>query len=188
MNGLIKLSNATLKYITGEELSLFSVQANKRIFNLTINDDCGIISLAHKIMLEIHLNKNAGNYSLIGVEFHPDNSHELKLEVHYNEKNKILYKSEISPYDNHIYCGLSEEYVEYLVNNTISIIKENNYFNPGTLSIKYAANSEVGSSPKLFAITIEIIINIMRRMETTSENINELIEQCFLKSNLFPKK
>lgn len=136
----------------------------------------------NKICVEMYLHKNASNYGLLGFEFKPKkNIDGLDIEIKYTDGNTERYLSEINKYDQTIYCGLTEEFIPYIKSRIMNKIQKLNYFYNGSIIVSCAANSEVGSSPRIFEIICDVIIEIFIKIE--EKEVLELNE--YFKSALY---
>lgn len=172
MNKILDFGNFIVQYWIEELPQLLPITTF--ISSETINNiEKANLVREYKICVELYLHKNAGNYGLLGFEFKPQiNSNKLEIEINYTNKNTKIYHSAINHYDKTIYQGLLEEYVVYLKNKIIEVIYEQNILYGGFLNVSCAANSEVGSSPKIFNIISEIIIKIFKTIQ--NDKLSEL--------------
>lgn len=177
MNKILDFGSFKVQYWTEEfpQLSNVSTLAVHEKFEGIQSNN--LIS-TNKICVELYLHKNASNYGLLGFEFCPKkNLNYLNIEIHYTDGNTEQYQSEINKFDHTIYCGLVEEYVTHIKNRLIDKLKELNYLFNGSIIVSCAANSEVGSSPKVFGIISDIIIEFFFKIQ---EKEDSDLDECFM--------
>lgn len=181
MNKILDFGNFKVQYWIEEfpQLSKVATLTNHESFKGIQSNN--LVSI-NKICVEIYLHKNASNYGLLGFEFNPKkSSNGLDIDIKYTNGNTEQYQSEINKYDKTIYCGLTEEYVSYTKNRIINKLNQLNYFYNGSIIVSCAANSEVGSSPKIFGIISDIIIEFFFKIQ--EKEVYDL-DECF-KSTLY---
>lgn len=101
-------------------------------------------------------------YGLLGAKVKPyEKKDAIKVSVYYTNKNTIKYDYSSLFDDEFVYKGLPKEYLEYINNNVYDTLKEKKSFPSCEISFDYAANCEVGSSPMIFGIIAEMIINFI---------------------------
>lgn len=158
-----------------------------KVATLTSHETLEVVAsnnLVHtnKICVEMYLHKNASNYGLLGFEFrYKENSNNLDIEIHFTDGNTKEYQSEINKNDKTIYCGLIEEYVSYIKNRVVDKLQKKNGLFKGSIIVSCAANSEVGSSSRIFGIISDIIIELFFKIQ--EKKIPDL-DECF-KSALY---
>ena len=176
MNKILDFGNFEVQYWMGEFPQLSEVPTITTHEVIEKIQGNNLIN-TNKICVEIYLHKNAGNYGLLGFEFRPiDNIDGLDIEIKYTNENSEHYHSDINKYDQTIYCGLTEEYVQYIKSKIINKIQELNYYYNGSIIVSCAANSEVGSSPKIFGMISDIVIEFF--IKTQKKEVLDLNE-CF---------
>jgi len=159
--------------------------------HLSVDDDilvqCDRKFIRTKVALEIALNKNAGYYGLLGVEYFPIQSSNLRITINYTAKNELKYNDTILQYDNKVFMGLTEEYVDYTQKKMVDYLNSNGGIQPGLLNVAVAANSEVGSSQVIFGALSEMLIEIIIRNGSKQSGISmdEIVKDVFYTSSLF---
>ena len=139
--------------------------------------------------LEINLHKNVNSYGLLGIDYKPKlGSDTLEVKIAYVKQNYVLHTSDLAKYDTFMYCGLPEEYVTYVFNKIQQYV-QNNAFMGGELTVPFAVNSEVRSSPRFFEILIEILLVLLKKNISLNEKMidycDTVIEEIFLESPFF---
>lgn len=101
-------------------------------------------------------------YGLLSAKVEPHNEQDIvKLSMAFTSHNTVRYEESFLWNDEHVYKGLPEEYIGYVSNSICEKIYEKNIYPQCSILFEYAANCEVGSSPRLFEIIAEIIINLI---------------------------
>jgi hypothetical protein len=132
--------------------------------------------LSSQTFIEIALSMHTGSYALIGYVFEPSNISDLIVEVYVNQK-KQLFKDTLALDTSSTYIGINEEYAELILKNIEDYFKLKRAPR-GKLKICMGAYSEVCSSPSIFNITTNIIMDIfMQDKIITDENIIEICER-----------
>ena len=133
---------------------------------------------AGRICVELFYRYRHHNYyGLLGLEFKPkDEPAGLELEINYTDENTEHYQSEISKYDDMIYCGLTREYVPDIKRGIMDKIQKLNGFYHGSIAVSCGANSEIGSSPWIFETVSGIAVEFFYRMQ---ENKAVDLAECF---------
>lgn len=160
MNNIIYFENSTVNYWIDEfpieQLNVNNINKTTYKVKNKVN-----IQKTQQVTLELLLNKNFSNYGMIGVKFTPyEDDGQLQLDIVYTTSNDILYSSSIAPYDEYIYTGLLEYYIGAICDKVNEYL-ETKAFAYGKLEILISANSEVGSSPKIFAQIMEMIMDLI---------------------------
>ena len=180
MKNILDFGNFELQYWIDEfpTMSEVSTDAISEII-------CGLTNINSvktcKICVELFLHKDANNYGLLGMEFIPQRDAEkLEIQIKYTKENTEHFQSKIKRYDNMLYYGLCEEYVSYLKSRLIDKIHSKDEFYCGSLIISIAANSMVGSSPMIFGVIANIIIEMFlmlqkERIRNIDDHIREIV-------------
>lgn len=176
MNIKLHLNNADLQFWKDEfptiekiENKIETIEVNKKS-NAQKEYNC------HKLALEVYLHKNAGNYALLGLEYVPDDTESLKININYVVENQTNYESDLTKYNSYKYIGLPEECKDIIV----EAIKNIEDIGSGILTIPIAVNCEVGSSPLIFEKVLKLLLEIVN-----NEGDNSNME--FRMKNLFQK-
>ena len=126
---------------------------------------------------EIALPLHASSYAFLGVEFAPNEEEFLNIEVRYNE-SKEEYKQTLSMCGGVTYKGLPEEFVNAVYKSILQFFEYGAEIPCGKLTVKTAANCEVGSSNVIFACLIKIVLDILfgGYVNLTDGQIEEICE------------
>ena len=159
MNSELHLGNADLKYWINEFPILEKIKSETEKIQIPMREVLQKKYFCKKVALEVYLHKNAGNYALLGLEYVPNESGILSIEIQYVIDNEMHYESDLTKFNDYKYLGLPEECTEIILEK----IKNNKSISSGTLKIPIAANCEVGSSPLVFSkvtgLLLEFICN-----------------------------
>lgn len=113
------------------------------------------------VELKIHMGGRIC-YGMLMAQVKPyDKQNCVDLCLAYTHKNTVKYEESCLCNDRYVYKGLPEEYVEEVINRiTLSILEKESY-PQCSIILEESANCEVGSSPRIFGIIADIIINII---------------------------
>lgn len=168
---------------------------NKIVYNYkTKKFTCDVIKKAavyqNSIILELHLHKDVNSYGRLGIQYEPQLKDTLEVIVHYVDENSISYQSELIKYDKfmYMYHGLPQDCLKF-VEKSIKQHLDIYGFSGGKITVSFAANSEVKSSPLFFGIMTSILMKILvanewENVESELE-MDAIIEKYFLESSLF---
>lgn len=139
--------------------------------------------------VELQINKGGRVcYGMLAAKVLPDNEpNEIKISIAYTNKNTIRYKESSLFNDTFVYKGLPKEYVEQVGNSILGVIEKKESYPQCDIMFEDAANCEVGSSPMLFGIIAEIVVNLIctgTEDEISNMNIEEFTEQYASKCKL----
>jgi hypothetical protein len=143
-----------------------------------------------KAALEVFLYRNASYYGLLGMEYFPSSdSGNLKIIFNYTNENRVEYKDTILKYDEKVFMGLTEEYLSYTQKNIKTYLSKNDKIQGGILNFTIAANSEIGSSSKLFSALSEMLVELIVRTNSkeNKDDLDNVIKDIFYSSSLFVK-
>lgn len=188
MINIIDLKNGKIKYWIGE-MPLINITDSLNSEE-DIQVQCNRTDTNIKVALEIFLHKNASYYGLLGMEYFPSsNSNNLKIIFNYTKENDTEYKDTILEYDEKVFVGLTEEYLSYTQKNIKTYLSGNDKIQGGILNFTVAANSLVGSSPKLFSVLSEMLVEMVVKisLKRNNDNLDDIINDIFYSSTLFAK-
>ena len=133
-----------------------------------------------QMFIEIALSMHAGSYALIGYVFEPSNIGNLIVEVHVNSE-KQSFKDTLSLDRSSTYVGINEDYAELILKNIEDYFKLKRV-PKGKLKLCMGAYSEVCSSPIIFNIATNIIMDIFVQDKIiTDESVIKICEQHLIK-------
>jgi len=184
----IDLKNGKIKYWIGEMPSINITNSLSNKENIQVQ--CDRSGTNTKAALEVFLHRNASYYGLLGMEYFPSSdSDNLKIIFNYTIENEAEYKDTILEYDEKAFMGLTEEYLSYTKKNIKTYLSENDKIQGGILNFTVAANSEVGSSPKLFGALSEMLVELIAKANSkeNNDNLDNVIKDIFYSSSLFVK-
>lgn len=143
------------------------------------------VSLNYRLGVELEIQKGARIcYGMLGVQVQPNEKiNSVKIDVAFTKGNSIRYYDSCLFNDSRVYKGLPEEYVESVIKKAISEILKKDKYPQCKVLFEDAANCEVGSSPMIYELVSEIIINIIS--ENACEKIINMDIQSF--TNQFAK-
>ena len=101
-------------------------------------------------------------YRMLSAQVSPYNEPDcVNLSLAYTQNNTVRYTETGLIDDSHIYKGLPEEYTADILDRRVSFILEKEVFPQCSNCYKHAAHSAVASSPMIFGVIAETIINII---------------------------
>jgi len=115
-----------------------------------------------KIIIEYGLNGNVSSYGLLGIEYlSAINNDILDVNVFYQSQNedKTVFKESLSM--DKANAGLLEEYLEFVLEESLEIIQTNKSIPAGQINFLYAANSPVYSSGNVYKKIVRILLEIL---------------------------
>ncbi|MCI9560684.1 MAG: hypothetical protein HFG52_16065 [Lachnospiraceae bacterium] len=137
------------------------------------------ISLNYQLGVELKISKGGRIcYGMLGVQVEPNEEINcVKIDIAFTQGNSIRYYDSCLYNDNKVYKGLPEEYVEPVIQKAISEILKKDKYPQYKVIFEYAANCEVGSSPMIYELITEIIINMISK--NTCEKIIDMDIEAF---------
>jgi hypothetical protein len=176
MNSELHLKNVDLKYWINELPILEKIESKTKKTQIPARENIRKKCFWTKVALEVYLHKNAGNYALLGLEYEPNESGFLNIDIQYVVDNEKHYDSDLTKFNNYKYLGLPEECTDMI----LETIKSNKSFSSGTLKIPIAANCEVGSSPLVFSKVTSLLLELICN-QNEDNNIDLLMEELYTK-------
>lgn len=109
MNSKIHLNNADLKYWINEFPILEKFKSESENIQIPMRISTTQKCFWNKVALEVYLHKNSCNYALLGIEYEPNESGVLRIEIQYIVDNEMHYESALTKFNNYKYLGLPKE-------------------------------------------------------------------------------
>lgn len=113
----------------------------------------------------VELKKHTGGriiYGMLMAHIEPGKEkNTVKISIAYTKKNTIRYEDSILWDDAFVFKGLEEQYVENVYRSICKTINKKEDYLQCDICFDYAANCEVGSSPMLFGMIAEMIMEII---------------------------
>ena len=185
---IMKLAKANIKIWINEFPQMDKVDIKKYSNSFTSRKESS--NLPCKFAIEMQLMKHASSYGLLGMEYSPvKNSNKINIEIDYTKENKVRYMSSLSLHSDYLYIGLEEPYLDFTKNSIENFVQSQNDMPCGTYHFSIAGNCEVGSSPFLFGIISEMLLESYLKLCNSIDvnKIESIIEKAFLNSKLFSK-
>jgi hypothetical protein len=108
-------------------------------------------------------------YGLLGGDFQPDPTGELKVTIRLPARNHKTFSSSLAKSLDEVHVGLNEEYSE-AVKQGISLAQQDMESAPGNLFISHSAHGEIGSSTSVFK---HLAIVLMRLINAPVESLTD---------------
>lgn len=113
-------------------------------------------------------------YGMLAAQVRPNiEANSVKMSVAVTPQNTVKYSEYILLNDEYVYKGLPKEYVAQIINCIKQSVCEKESYPQYEVSFDYAANCEVGSSPRFFGYIAEIIMEILY-----SDSTEEIFEMA----------
>lgn len=113
----------------------------------------------------VELKKNSGGriiYGMLMAYIEPRKERNtIKISIAYTQKNTVRYENSFLRNDRLVFKGLQKEYVSNVYSSIYKVIKRKENYPQCDICFDYAANCEVGSSPMIFEIIAEMIMEII---------------------------
>lgn len=119
-----------------------------------------VVSENKKLALELKLPRNSSYYALLGVEYIPNQTSEVKIIVKHSDNSDVLYNSKLA-LNEEIYTGISTEYAKSIISNTKDRLIESNWQYSGSIVFVIGAHSVVGSSEAVFSKVVKILLALL---------------------------
>jgi len=158
---VFKYKNGEIKIMWNEQPMHKSYEYDR--YNKIIKKNTYKVNESSLIGMEMNINKGGRIcYGMLMAQVKPSEIlDEVRISIEFTHKNTARYYNSSLFNDTHVYKGLPEEYVEQISDSIVKVISEKVDFPQCDISFEYAANCEIGSSPMLFGIIAEIIMNII---------------------------
>jgi hypothetical protein len=124
---------------------------------------CCVVIKRYISIVQKALPRNNSNYALLGVEYYPKiNDDKIDVQIEASEKENIVYEESIETFvKTHI--GIFPEYAEAIRETVCSYLTKYELVPSGNLIFRIGAQSEGGSSRKLFSIMAEAVITLLSK-------------------------
>ncbi len=129
-----------------------------------------VVSENKKLAVELKLPRNSSYYALLGVEFIPHQTSELRIKIKISNSSDELYNSGLE-LNEEIYLGIPSEYANSIINSAKEVVLESNWQHSGNITFALGAHSLVGSSEVVFSKVTKVLIALLK---------NELSSDTFL--------
>ena len=161
MNRVFEYKNGMIKIIWNEipmSVDYESICLSKEIQKKTY-------ALKTSFLIGVELQISTGGrvcYGMLGAQVQPyDKNDTIKLSIQYTHKNTVKYDKSFLFDDEFVYKGLPEEYIDYMCNSIYETFITKTTYPNCEINFEYAANCEIGSSPMIFGVIAEMIINLI---------------------------
>lgn len=159
MNVVFDLGKSRKAVLWKGEFPLLPNEADHELVT-TLQLSKPVVSENKKLALELKLPRNSSYYALLGVEYIPNQTSELKIIVKHSKNNDVLYNSELG-LNEEIYAGISTEYANSIISNTKDSILDTNWQFAGSIAFVIGAHSVIGSSEAVFSKVVKILLALL---------------------------
>lgn len=120
-------------------------------------------------------------YGMLAAKVQPhDDKDIVKVAIAVTHENVIHYEGSLLLNDIYVYEGLPEEYINQIKSSIIKTVLEKEKYPQCVISFENAANCEVGSSPMLFGMIAELIVDLIctsSKEDVLNMNIEDFTKQ-----------
>jgi hypothetical protein len=127
---------------------------------MTVQLSCPKVSENQKFALELKLPRNSSYYALLGAEYTPNNTSELKITIYLRDESGILFQSDLG-LSEEVYQGIPTEYGNAILSSVRECIIASNWNYAGCLTVNFGAHSLIGSSELMFSKVAKILIILL---------------------------
>ncbi|GAB1159753.1 hypothetical protein YWY31_57780 [Paenibacillus illinoisensis] len=119
-----------------------------------------VVSENKKLAIELKLPRNSSYYALLGVEYAPNQTSEIKIKTNLSNSPNNMYSSELGLHDE-IYSGIPSEYAKAIINSAKEVVLESGWQHSGSIIFGLGAHSLVGSSEAVFSKVTKVLIALL---------------------------
>ena len=133
-------------------------------------------------VLELLLPANASYYAVLGAKYIPIAvNRDLSIEIRYTEDSVVNYVNTLVRNKKTVFIGLPKEYVRTVLNTTMDYFQDNE-IPSGKIVFELAAHCEIGSSPVMFKIVTNALLNILLNKDfpVSDIDVKEICEKSIL--------
>lgn len=158
---VFEYKNGKIKIMWNEQplLKDYEYDWYKKLINIKTSE------FLSSFLLGVEIKINAGGricYGMLAAKVYPISKRDcVEIELAFTHKNSVKYDNSCLMNDTYVYKGLPEEYTEQIINQICSTILEKEYYPQCKIMIEDSANCEVGSSPMIFGMIANIIVNLI---------------------------
>lgn len=120
-------------------------------------------------------------YGMLAAKVQPhDDKDIVKVAIAVTHENLIHYEGSLLLNDTYVYEGLPEEYINQIKSSIIKTVLDKEKYPQCIISFENAANCEVGSSPMLFGMIAELIVDLIctsSKEDVLNMNIEDFTKQ-----------
>lgn len=131
-----------------------------------------------KVVCEVVLPKDAGNYGLIGCNYNAIDSDFANIKIVYNKECDKIYDLALNSQYINKYIGM-EEYLVEGIELGINNFNNKSMIAKGEYLFDLQATCEVGSSVYLFSKITQLLLDIMHSKNLDEESILKIIKENF---------
>lgn len=158
---LFKYKNGEIKITWNEKPMLKDYEYEWRRSQIRIKTSQISTSFSLGLELKIHTGGRIC-YGMLAAQIKPHDEHDcVNVSLAFTSENTSRYGESCLMADTYVYKGLPEEYVEQVTQSIGSAILKKDRYPQCNIVIGDAANCEVGSSPMIFGIMADIMIDLI---------------------------
>lgn len=156
---IIELGKYRKAVLWKNELPTLPIESDNE-FEVSLKITKPVISENKKLAMELKLPRNSSYYALLGLEYTPNQTTELKMKIKLKNNNEVLYNSELEPNED-IYSGIPSEYVNSIIISAKERILESYWQHAGSITFVLGAHSLIGSSEAIFSKVTKVLIALL---------------------------
>jgi hypothetical protein len=122
-------------------------------------------------------------YGLLGVQFIPNDSGKLSVEVRVSTENESIFKNSMAAQVDTVRIGLPREYSQSTIEGIVSSLNQRNIetLGSGVIRLEQAAHGEISSSQKFFRnIAASVMRLLLLDRVSPQEEVTEIVKTCSL--------
>jgi hypothetical protein len=122
-------------------------------------------------------------YGLLGVQFIPNDSGKLSVEVRVSTENESIFKNSMAAQVDTVRIGLPREYSQSVIEGIISSLNQRTIeiLGSGVIRLEQAAHGEISSSKKFFRnIAASVMQLLLLDQVNPQEEVTEIVKTCSL--------
>lgn len=137
------------------------------------------VSLDHWLGVEVKINKGGRIcYGMLAAQVQSNEDADcVRIDIAFTQKNSIRFYDSCLYDDSWVYKGLPQEYVESIIQSATSEIIKKDRYPQCKIIFGHAANCEVGSSPMIYRLISEMMIDMI--FENAYEKIMDMDIKTF---------
>ena len=122
-------------------------------------------------------------YGLLGVQFIPNDSRKLSVEVRVSTENESIFKNSMAAQVDTVRIGLPREYSQSAIDGIVSSLSHQiiETLGSGVIRLEQAAHGEISSSGKFFRnIAASVMRLLLLDQVSPQEEVTEIVKTCSL--------
>ncbi|MEC0128991.1 hypothetical protein [Paenibacillus pabuli] len=131
-----------------------------------------IVSENKELAVELKLPRNSSYYALLGLEFTPNQTSELRIKIKIKNSSDDLYDSELE-LNEEIYLGIPSEYANSIINSAKEVLLESSWQHSGSITFTLGAHSLIGSSEAVFSKVTKVLVALLENELSLGSSLSD---------------